>query len=174
MEVRSLSLGDLVAYRALHRFALTEAPHAFVEDAAQDAARPNSEVAALMARGEAWGVFHNGRLVGKLVMDGLPYAPLAHTRWLHGIYLHPDARGSGAGAALLRSAIAHAQAQGVFRVLLWVNAENVAARGFYERMGFREVGRIDQGLSFAGGYVDDVLMCLASEAPALDGPVAGS
>ena len=35
MQVRLLTVDDLAAYRALHRFALSEAPDAFVETLAQ-------------------------------------------------------------------------------------------------------------------------------------------
>lgn len=97
MQVRLLTVDDLGAYRALHRFALREAAQAFVETLADDARRPDAAVAEMLARGEGWGLFDGERLVGKLVLDAMPYECLAHTRWLHAIYLHPDARGRGAG-----------------------------------------------------------------------------
>lgn len=166
MHARQLTRADLAAYRALHRFALEEAPHAFVETLAQDEARLDAPVAEMLARGEGWGVFEGERLLGKLVIDGLPYQCLSHTRWLHAIYLHPDSRGTGAGVGLVTAAMAHAQQQGVFRFLLWVNERNAAARGFYEKLGFREIGRVDKGIAAPeGGFVDDVMMCRALPAP---------
>lgn len=167
MHVRQLTVADLAVYRALHRFALKEAPYAFVETLAQDEARPDAAIADMLARGEGWGVFEGERLLGKLVIDTLPYACFSHTRWLHAIYLHPDSRGSGAGAALMNGAMAHAQQEGVFRFLLWVNAANAAAKAFYGKLGFQEIGRVDKGIAGAeGGYVDDVLMCRSLPAPA--------
>ncbi|MDZ4692128.1 GNAT family N-acetyltransferase [Terricaulis sp.] len=160
MHVRVLTPDDLAAYRALHRFALIEAPHAFVATAENDAARPDEVVADLLARGEAWGAFEGERLVGQLVIDALPYPRLAHTRWLHAVYLHPDARGTGAGAALVQTAIDHAVANGARRIALWVNERNIAARRAYERLGFVETGRVPGGIRDAHDYVDDVLMCL--------------
>lgn len=163
MLVRKLTLADLDAYRALHRHGLVHAPASFVETAAQDALRADGEIAPALERGEAWGVFEGDRMLGKLVIDCLPYAVLAHTRWLHVIYVHPEARGTGAGAALMRGAIDHARRDGAFRFLLWVNDENKAARRFYEKLGFEEIGRIDQGLAAGASYVDDVLMQLKTE-----------
>lgn len=160
MHVRQLTVDDLDAYRALHRFALKEAPHAFVETQVNDDARPDSVIASMLERGEGWGVFNGDRLVGKLVIDGLPYAALAHTRWLHAVYLHPDARGAGAGAALINAAIAHVKAGGARRIALWVNAENSAAQAMYFRLGFRETGRVPGGIIVGEKLVDDVLMCL--------------
>jgi ribosomal protein S18 acetylase RimI-like enzyme len=74
--------------------------------------------------------------------------------------LHPDARGDGAGEKLMRAAIADAEARKATRVLLWVNALNSAARRFYEKLGFREIGRIEGGIVVDGAVTDDILMGL--------------
>jgi GNAT superfamily N-acetyltransferase len=166
MLVRKLTIDDLGAYRALHRHGLQHAPQAFVETVEQDQARSDEEVAAVLRRGEGWGVFDGERLLGKLIIDRLPYAVLAHTRWLHAIYLHPDARGAGAGAKLVQAAIDDARAAGAFCFLLWVNSQNRPARRFYEKLGFEEAGRVNQGLAMGGGFVDDVLMQLNTAKPA--------
>ena len=160
MRIRQLTAGDLAAYRALHRFGMEESPSGFVDVPATDAARPDSEVEAMLARGEGWGAFEGERLVGKVVIDALPYPSLAHTFWLHAVYVHPDARGSGASSALIRTAIESARAKGGTRVALWVNGVNAHARALYERIGFVEAGRIPQGISVDGVRVDDVLMVL--------------
>ena len=163
MLVRALTIGDLGAYRALHRHGLVHAPASFVETAEQDAIRADVEIAAVLARGEAWGVFEDERLLGKLVIDRLPYPMLAHTRWLHAIYVHPEARGTGAGASLVRAAIADARRAGAFLFLLWVSDQNTSARRFYEKLGFQEIGRVDQGLAAGASYIDDVLMVLKTD-----------
>lgn len=163
MLVRRLTVADLGAYRALHRYGLVQAPDAFVETAAQDDARPDAEIAAALERGEGWGVFNGARLLGKLLIIRSPSAVLAHTRWLHVIYVHPDARGTGAGLALVGGAIDDARRAGAFRFLLWVNQQNKAARRFYEKLGFQEIGRVDQGIAAGASFVDDVLMQLKTE-----------
>lgn len=160
MHVRQLSAADLAAYRALHRFGMQESPSGFVDVPATDAARPDAEVEAALARGEGWGAFDGDRLIGKLIIDALPYPSLAHTFWIHAVYVHPDGRGSGASSALLRAAMESARAQGASRVALWVNGVNAHARRLYERLGFREAGRIPEGIRVDGVYVDDVLMAL--------------
>ena len=163
MHARILTVEDLRAYRNLHRFGITESPLGFVDVPETDAARPDSEIAAMLERGEGWGVFDGERLVGKLCIDALPYPSLAHTFWVHAVYVHPDARGRGASTTLMRAAIERAGATGARRVALWVNEANATARRFYERLGFREVGRIPEGIRAGDRYVDDVLMCLAPE-----------
>lgn len=161
MQVRRLTRDDLATYRALHRLALEEAPYAFVETPANDAARPDPAVADMLERGQGWGVFDGERLVGKLVLEALPYDCLAHTRWLHAFYVHPDVRGKGAGEELLRAALARARHDGVRRVALWVSDGNPPARRLYERLGFRESGRVPQGIRLGDDYIDDVLMVMA-------------
>lgn len=165
VAVRALTADDLAAYRALHRFALKQAPEAFAETSAQDAARTDTKVAADLARGETWGAFVEGRLVGKLVIDSPPWEAFQHTRWLHGVYVHPDARGAGAAEALVKGALASAKEAGAFIAVLWVSEKNAAARRFYERFGFREVGRIAKGIAVDGAYVDDVMMRLELDYP---------
>jgi diamine N-acetyltransferase len=62
-------------------------------------------------------------------------------RW--GICVRDDVQGSGLAAALTPPSFSIAQRLGRSRVLLWggVYEANNRARRFYERMGFREVGR---------------------------------
>jgi putative acetyltransferase len=52
------------------------------------------------------------------------------------LFVAPENRGSGVGAALLRHAVEQLGATSVD-----VNEQNPQAIGFYERMGFRPVGR---------------------------------
>lgn len=156
--VRRLEPSDLAPYRELHRFGLTQSPEAFVETPENDAARPDADVEAMLRRGEGWGLFDGERLVGKMVLDAVPYDCLSDTRWVHALYLHPEARGCGGADTLLTTAIDNARAEGVVVIALWLNAENTAARRLYERLGFREAGRVPRGIRVGGRYVDDVLM----------------
>jgi len=160
MQVRRLTRADLRSYRDLHRFGMSESPLGFVDVPATDAARPDSEVEAMLECGEAWGVFEDGRLVGKLTVDAYPFPALAHVAWVHAVYVHPAARGRGASSVLMQAAIDDAATSGARRMALWVNERNKTARRFYERLGFRETGRIPGGICVEGAYVDDVLMCL--------------
>ena len=50
-----------------------------------------------------------------------------------------------------------------FRFLLWVNDQNTSARRCSEKLGFQEIGRIDQGLAAGASYVDDMLMQLKAD-----------
>jgi diamine N-acetyltransferase len=60
---------------------------------------------------------------------------------LRRIYVLAGWHGAGIGPGLLDSAVLSARARGVRRLLLGVHHENSRARRFYERSGFRVIGR---------------------------------
>jgi len=101
--------------------------------------RPHETVEALAANepAEAYavGVFDGRRLlsVGFIAPDGEPGS------WrVRGMATAPDARGRGAGSAVLDALLHHAEARGAVRV--WCNART-PARSLYERAGFRAVSQ---------------------------------
>ena len=55
---------------------------------------------------------------------------------LYAIYALPEAWGSGAGAALMRTAVAQLRKDGCAEAVLWVLEDNPRARRFYEREGW--------------------------------------
>ncbi|MGA9839858.1 MAG: GNAT family N-acetyltransferase [Thermoplasmata archaeon] len=83
---------------------------------------------------------------------------MAHVAVL-GILVHRDHRGSGAGTALLRRALA--QCPGRFDIVrLSVFSVNVAARQLYERFGFVLVGTIPRAVRRGDREYDEDLMVL--------------
>jgi ribosomal protein S18 acetylase RimI-like enzyme len=56
---------------------------------------------------------------------------------VHVLNVHPDAWGCGAGAALLAAGTEALAAAGFERAVLWVHPDNLRARRFYERAGWR-------------------------------------
>ena len=59
---------------------------------------------------------------------------------LYAIYTLPEAWGSGAGPALMRSAVAQLRDDGCAEAFLWVLEDNPRARRFYEREGWEVDG----------------------------------
>jgi ribosomal protein S18 acetylase RimI-like enzyme len=64
----------------------------------------------------------------------------AYPAHLH-IDLLPEAQGQGLGRELMRTFLAALRERGVPRVHLGMGAANHAARAFYDRLGFEELGR---------------------------------
>ncbi|WP_369274361.1 N-acetyltransferase family protein [Streptomyces sp. R11] len=59
---------------------------------------------------------------------------------LYAIYVDPGQYGTGIGKSLLQESVRLCTAAGHARMLLWVLKDNVRARRFYERGGFRADG----------------------------------
>jgi ribosomal protein S18 acetylase RimI-like enzyme len=114
-----------------------EIPIADTRPLRQSVLRPHQTVDALAAHepegAYAAGVYHDGTLVavGLVAPDGGPGS------WrIRGMATAAEARGRGAGGAVLDALVAHAIAGGATRV--WCNART-PARAFYERAGFKAV-----------------------------------
>ena len=66
--------------------------------------------------------------------------------WLSLLYLKPEYRGKGYGIQALGRAIVHFLHKGRQGLRLVVAEENAAARAFYKREGFRQIG-LEEGFS---------------------------
>ena len=81
-----------------------------------------------------------------------------------GIVVHRDHRGSGAGRALMRHALA--ECRGKFEVVrLSVFSVNVRARKLYEEMGFVYLGTIPRAIHRGDRYLDEDLMFKVIDGP---------
>lgn len=104
-------------------------------------------------------------VVGALSCRGGSLAADAHTTDL-GVYVATDYRDQGVGSALLRHAVAWAQASSVVeRVELEVFAGNARAIHVYEKFGFEREG-VKQRKYYRGGVpIDMVMMALLLDKP---------
>ena len=96
-------------------------------------------------------------VVGFYVPDG---AKQRHKGVLWGMFIQPEARGTGLGPALVARVLEHAK-QTVEEVRLTVVSTNVAAIRLYERAGFERYGLERRALKVGGSYHDEVLMALS-------------
>ncbi|MDQ0405172.1 N-acetyltransferase family protein [Streptomyces sp. NPDC000349] len=58
----------------------------------------------------------------------------------HSVYVHPEARGRGIGAALLRELIRSAETAGIWTIRSGIFPENTASLALHHKTGFRIVG----------------------------------
>jgi len=136
--IQRLNEGEGARLRAIRIRALADAPDAFgttlAEAEAWDDARWEQQVVALPTF-----VWHEPRadlgMVRGAPRDGDPEAG-----YLISLWVAPEARGRGVGAALVHAVVAWATAQGLRRLFLDVGARNQAAQALYQRLGFAVSG----------------------------------
>jgi ribosomal protein S18 acetylase RimI-like enzyme len=141
-SVRRLGAGEADLLRDLRLRALREAPMAFGSTLAREEAFEAQEWerwTAASAAGEDQATFivepAAGLAVGVLDSDD---PLLAH---LYSMWVAPQARGTGAGRALVDAVIAWAAERGARRLTTSVTQGNVAAAALYEAADFADTGR---------------------------------
>ncbi|ABL79579.1 GCN5-related N-acetyltransferase [Nocardioides sp. JS614] len=111
-----------------------------------------------------------------LVVIGDPVAPLAMGTWrrvdrqvhrhvaeIAKVMSHPRARGRGLGRRVTTELLAALPAAGIEIVTLATRGNNHAAMALYTSLGFREYGRIPDGIMVGDDRYDDVRFVLSIE-----------
>jgi ribosomal protein S18 acetylase RimI-like enzyme len=145
MDIRQLTAADAVEFQALRLRALRENPEAFGSTYAEEADRAPEATAARLAdpAGVVLGAAARpgGPLVGVVGCYREGGRKRRHVAVIWGMFVAPEARGRGAGRALLEAAVARVAGwDGVEQVTLTVVPENAAARSLYLARGFRAFG----------------------------------
>lgn len=100
------------------------------------------------------------RVIGHLELRGGLVSSALHRAELS-LGIEAPFRGKGAGRALVETALAWAREAGLVFVDLRVFAANAPARALYDKLGFREIGTIQDAYRMRDGTkVDDVLMTI--------------
>ena len=161
LTVRLLNARDTDAYRTLRLEALKSHPEAFASSWELEVEKPTSWWTERLSISTIFGGWKNSTsLIGTAGFYRQDGAKLRHKGVLWGMYVHPQARGSGLATTLLNSAIEHAKSL-VEELSLTVTASNTAARRLYEKMGFEEYGLERRALKIGTEYYDEVLMSLS-------------
>ena len=164
--IRHLHEDDAPAYVALRREALLQAPLAFTASPNDDVVTSIDDARNLLRQAPTAvviGAFQD-RLVGVVGVYRDRHAKASHKLHLWGLYITPDQRGQGLGAALLERALQHARAvSGVEWIHLSVSSAAPEAQRLYERAGFRVWGSEPDALRHQGQSVTEYHMALQLE-----------
>ena len=161
-EIRRLSASDAAAYRDLRLGGLRAHPEAFGASWEDEAAEPLAWFQDRLDRNVIFGggVADASELGGGAGFYSPGGAKQRHKGVLWGMFVQPQARGTGLGAALVTRVLEHARAT-VEEVRLTVVSTNAAAIRLYERAGFERYGLERRALKVGGDYHDEVLMALS-------------
>jgi ribosomal protein S18 acetylase RimI-like enzyme len=137
-SVRRAIIGDEPILRDLRLQAMTDSPEAFGSTYERELARTTLDWQRWLAPGVTFLLEQAGRGVG--IVAGQPDPTDPHIVHLMAMWVHPEARGSGAADSLVTALIGWAAAQGATLVCLDVIKSNTRATRFYERHRFRPSG----------------------------------
>ncbi len=158
LSVQQLSPGDATSYRSLRLDGLRRHPEAFGASWDDEADKPVEWFAARLQGSPVFGSWlADGSLAGVAGLRVPEPAKLRHKGVLWGMYVLPEARGTGMAAALVQHAIEQASGT-VEEILLTYTASNVAAAKLYGRFGFERYGAEPRAVKIENRYHDIVLM----------------
>jgi ribosomal protein S18 acetylase RimI-like enzyme len=136
ITVRALGEDDWETYRSVRLAALRESPEAFAATAAEEEAFDETYWRARMNRSARLIAERDGQAVG-VVSVGTADPSEGHAGELFGLWVRPEARGSGVATRLVDDGAAIAAKRGDKHLVYWVGTENGRAVAFASGMGFR-------------------------------------
>lgn len=160
-SIDRLGRDDAEAYRALRLEGLMRHPQAFGASHDDEAILSVEQFAGRVEDALIFGARSSVdlSLIGTMAIRIPTAEKLRHKALLWGVYVRPEARGLGVGAALLSHVLDHA-ATLVEEVTLVVGADNAPAFAMYCRAGFEQYGLEKRALKLGDSYVDERLMAL--------------
>lgn len=166
MEIKLLTPIDASAYWELRLEALQQSPEAFATsyEEAKQRTNPIEQVEKnLQTEGNyTFGAFQQDKLVGMVTLSQESYLKMKHRANIFAMYVSPQARGLGAGKALLIEAIDKAKSiEEIEKINLSVVSTNETAKNLYSQLGFKVFGLEEKALKVADTYHDEDHMVLS-------------
>lgn len=163
--IRRLQAADAAAFKALRLAGFQGNPGEFRVAPEDEAGLTPQQVAERLERAYVAGGWSGNRLVGIAGLTRYEGRKLDHRALLWGMYLAPEARGSGLAGALVDDVLAEARRRGLRQVLLTVAAPNARAIRLYETRGFVRYGVEPGAVRQPDGFMDEVLMVCHLDRP---------
>ncbi|HWA60636.1 MAG TPA: GNAT family acetyltransferase [Caulobacteraceae bacterium] len=82
-----------------------------------------------------------GTTAGRLVATAM-VGEDGHRGWVYYVATRPDLQRGGIGRTMMQAAEDWLRARGIWKLQLLVRADNAAAKGFYERLGYHDTGSV--------------------------------
>ncbi len=135
ITVRPLRVEDWERYRSVRLVALEESPDAFVASHEDEAAQDEEFWRLRMQRSTRLLAERDGEPVGIASVGSADEQPEAAQ--LFGLWVRPEARGTGVATELVRAGARSAAEAGKRQLLYWVGTDNGRAVAFASGFGFR-------------------------------------
>jgi RimJ/RimL family protein N-acetyltransferase len=144
-SLRTLTASDVSEFVRLRLEAVKNAPVAFhesVQEVKNRSPEQNTDILSDHGRGDfVMGAFDAESLVGMAGFSRAVPEKTAHKGTIWGVYVSPQYRQQGIGAALLEAVVDRAFNElGIKQIMLGVAAQSTGANRLYEAAGFRRFG----------------------------------
>ncbi len=159
-SIRRLERGDAAAFGDIRLEGLSRHPEAFGASYEDEILYTETQVADRIANNIIFGGFaDDGALLGVIGVGRSGAAKLRHITSIWGMYVRPEARGTGLSRLLMSAAIG--EAKNMCRsVRLSVVSSNKAAIRLYQSFGFKAWATDTEALRIGDTYHDEILMRL--------------
>ena len=166
--IRRLTPADAGVYRGIRLEGLKHHPEAFGSTFEAETVRPLAWFFDRLGQSTVFGAFRRTEILGVAGFAVRSGEKEAHKGLLWGMYVRPQARGTGVARRLVE-AVVNAARPCVELLQLSVVVGNEPARRLYAGLGFVEYGIERNSLKQNGRYYDEILMALdLTSAPAQD------
>jgi RimJ/RimL family protein N-acetyltransferase len=158
--LRRLAVPDAEAFREVRLEGLRNHPEAFGSSWEEESQKPLAWFAERLDDNVVLAGFTDDRrILGVAALAIQQALKTRHKGFLWGMYVRPEARGSGLAQALVERVLSEARGT-VEEIQLSVVTTNQAAVRLYTRYGFKEYGIERRALKVDGRYYDELLMAL--------------
>ncbi len=168
ITVRVLDESEWSLYRAVRLGALAESPGSFTATLADEADRDEQFWRDRMTRSQ-WLLAERGQVAQGIVSLG-PYEEEPSAAEVFGLYVVPEARGTGVSWRLVETAAARATQQAYLQLYYWVGTNNGRAVGFAKNFGFRTTDYRRPSRSSDLDPGEEIAMVLSLEPDATSAP----
>jgi ribosomal protein S18 acetylase RimI-like enzyme len=159
MTIVRLTSNDVERFRTVRLEGLRNDPDGFRYEVMEDEAIGAAAWAARLDRDHVVAAEQDGVILGVGGFSRVAGQKLEHKALIWGMYVRPEARGTGVADAIMRALIEHARGR-VRQLQLTVMSNNGRARAFYERHGFVLYATEPQAVRQGTEYRDESSMWL--------------
>lgn len=159
-SVRLLVPDEAEAFRDMRLEGLQKHPTAFMAEWEEESRRPLGWFMDRLKTNAVFGGFNESEtFLGVIAVGQGQNSKTMHNAHIWGVYVKPEARGTGLAKLLLDAAVSHALAR-CLTVRLTVEENNQAARRLYRAAGFREWATDFSAIQVDGIFHNEILMRL--------------
>ena len=158
MEIVRLTADDAVRFVTMRRAALLGDAASFRTSADDDATVPLAQWEQRLVQEHVFAVQRGDDWLAIGGLSRETRAKLDHKGLIWGMFVTPEARGTGAADRLMEALIAAGRELGLRQLQLTLMADNVRARRLYERHGFGIYATEPASVRCGESYADEALM----------------